>query len=109
MGKSEILKGFEIDLSDPGSEKSGEYLHQHLLQRAKRALQQGDREGLVDALRGWLRAQIEPETMLAVSIARELVLVELRPELEYLRAAIEKDQVFPNFYICWVDEALSVF
>lgn len=51
MSKADVLAAFDDNLDDPGSEKSGEYLHEHVLESARRALAAGDRTGLVDAVR----------------------------------------------------------
>jgi hypothetical protein len=108
MGKHEVLTHLGTALSDPGSLKSGEYLLRQAVARAKGALGEGDRTGLIEALREWLAEYSEPRTMLAVDLAKELRLVELRPDLENLRTAIVENRAFRAFYVRRVDAALLV-
>lgn len=108
MGKADVLARFATDLANPGSLKSGEYLRKGILTSAQRALDGGDREGLVSALQDWLGERSEPKTMLAVDVIRELQLSELREGLEELRTEIESGAVFKPFYVRWVDDALGV-
>lgn len=107
MSKADILARFASDLSDPGAEKSGEYLEMHVMQHARQAATT-DREGLIEALREWIHLRREPETMLAVTAVQELCLVELADDLRQLRDEIEASTVFKPHYRAPVDEALSV-
>ena len=107
MEKEEILSHLEDDLANPGSQKSGEFLEEHALVTAHRALETGNREALVEAMVCWLRDRSEPRTMLAVSIAKELSLGELRAELRVLKAEIDDGRVFLPFYARRVDAALN--
>lgn len=106
MSKDEVLAGLETDMDDPGAEKSGEYLRKHIIERSRRLLMT-DRRGLVEALLEWLSLRSEPRTMLAVRVACELRLSELRPEITILREDIAMGRFFPGYYLRWVDDALD--
>ncbi|MFU8830102.1 MAG: hypothetical protein ACNA8P_11815 [Phycisphaerales bacterium] len=105
MTKSEIERGFQTDFDNPGSLKSGEYLYEHILRRASRFVAE-DRENLVLVLRDWVRERCEPHTMLAVSIADELRLAELRNDLVELKSDIERGKAFYPFYQDRVTKAI---
>jgi len=100
ISKEDVLKLFEVDLTDPGSEKSGEYLAEHVLLRARRILST-DRAGLIEALQAWLQMKRDPETMLAVNLVGE------RNALDELKNAIVQGKAFRPFYTKRVDEALQ--
>ena len=55
----------------------------------------------------WLSVRDEPKTMLAVTVAKELQLSELRLDIELLREEIQLGEAFMPFYLRWVDEALA--
>jgi hypothetical protein len=106
MSKEEVLSALETTFNDPGSFKSGEYLEEHVLLYARQFLHT-DRLGLVDALCSWIILKNEPRTMLAVRIAKELGLQELRQVIEMLRHEVAAGKVFPKYYLRDLDEALS--
>ncbi|MCO6455263.1 MAG: hypothetical protein J5I93_08175 [Pirellulaceae bacterium] len=97
MSKDDILAMLASDLNDPGSQKSGEYLEEHVLRQARSAVA-SDRVGLVEAMRQWLELRREPETMLAVSVAEETELQELAPDIDRLLAEVVAGQVFQPYY-----------
>ncbi len=107
MTKEDVLNQFATDFSDPGAEKSGEYLQDHVLRRAERIVQT-DRPGLVEAMRDWLQRRSLPHTLLAVAVARETTLTELVPDLHSLRDDIRDGRAFRSEQAAWVDEALAV-
>lgn len=107
MAKSDVLSAFQSDLDNPGSLKSGEYLEEQILKTVRCALRAGDRDGVIDALREWLSLGREPETMLAVTAAKQEQLTELVPEIKTLRTDVQAGRVFPIFYLRWIDEALD--
>ncbi len=65
-----------------------------------------DRPALVGALREWIGLHTEPRTMIALHLARELRLVELRGDVEQLRADVSGGKALLPYYVRWVDEAL---
>jgi|SRR5687768_5758571 hypothetical protein len=106
MSKDDVLAVFETALTDPGSYKSGEYLQEHVLIYAKKFLI-SDRVGLIGALCEWISLKSEPLTMLSVRIAKELNLYEMNQVIEDLRQEVSSGKVFPWYYLCYIDEALS--
>jgi hypothetical protein len=106
MSKSDILAALETDMNDPGAYKSGEYLEAHVFMHARRFLPV-DRFGLIEALREWISSRSEPRTMLAVKIAYELGLKEMRLDIEALRREIASHKIFPSFYLREIDDVLS--
>jgi hypothetical protein len=107
MSKDNILPILETAMNDPGSFKSGEYLEEHVLTDARKFLV-SDRIGLVEALCEWVSLKSEPQTMLAISVAKELNLREMRQVIEDLRQEVSVGKVFPKFYLRDIDEALSI-
>ncbi len=106
MSKDKVLEEFETDFTDPGSHYSGEYLYEHIVRRAKYLIKE-DREGVIEACRYWFSLRKEPHTMLAVYITKDLIIKELKPDLEKLKHDIESGKVFLLYYKRWVDEALA--
>jgi hypothetical protein len=106
MSKEEILAEFDIDLNDPVSVKDGEYLYEHILVRAKRMVV-NDRIGMVEVLRYWLSLRKDLYTMMAVDIIKDLVISELKPELNILKEDIESGKIFLPYYKQWVDRVLK--
>lgn len=105
MSKEDVLAILENDMSNPGSFKSGEYLEEQVLSRATGILHK-DKQGLIEALIKWIEAKSEPRSMLAVSIAKNLGLVELKPQILDLKQKIECGKIFPRFYLKYIDEAI---
>lgn len=101
-----MLVLLENDFRNPSSIKSGEHLADMVLKHTK-AIVANDRKSLVGALQEWIREESEPKTMLAVRVAKELGLVELRTEISELRNLVADGKVFPKFYLRYFDEALS--
>ncbi len=106
MSEQEVLSVLETAINDPGSFKSGEYLDNHVLLCARQFLHT-DRPGLIDALRKWVRLKNEPRTMLAIRVAKELDLRELRGVIQMLRQEVATGKVFPKFYLRDIDESLG--
>jgi hypothetical protein len=107
MSKNNILAVLETAMNNPGSFKSGEYLEEHVLSNAKKLLL-NDRVGLIEALCEWVSLKSEPQTMLAISVAKELNLREMRQVIEDLRQEVFAGKIFPKFYLRDIDEALSI-
>ena len=106
MSKADVLAALETDMNDPGAYKSGEYLEEHVLMHAQWFLPV-DRSGLIEALREWLSLRSEPRTMLAVKIALELGLKEIRSDIEALRLEVASGKIFPIFYLNDIDYVLN--
>lgn len=97
---------FGTILSDPGSEKSGEYLSARIVAVARNMIAR-DREAVIAIMRSWLRQRKLPHTLLAVDVAKELRLRELTEELVNLRDAISTGEWRKPYYVAWVDAALA--
>lgn len=106
MKKENIIAIFDTDLNDPGAIKSGEYLEEHVLMHAQEIVRQ-ERPALIEVLTDWVVLREEPQTMLAVRIAKSLHLHELRNVLLALRKDVVSGRVFLPFYVKWIDEALN--
>ncbi len=106
MSKTEVLNDFNIDLSDPGAEKSGEYLEDLIFRRAVKLIEE-DRAGVIEAFCEWISLREEPYTMIAVRIAGKLRIRELLSDIEKLKIDIESKKTFLPFYIKWVDAAIA--
>jgi|ERR1044072_1983403 tRNA A37 N6-isopentenylltransferase MiaA len=105
MTVQDVLASIEAALNEPGTDKSGEYLRELVTHRIRRALP-ADRQSAIKALEVWLQSRSEPRTMVAVIIAAELKLSELRPEIEQLRIDIESGRAFYLYYLSNVDKVL---
>lgn len=108
MSKREVLLALEGDMTNPGSQKSGEFLAEHVLWTAQRFVAAGDRSGLIDAMQEWLRLRRDPQTMLAVKVVAKERLVELASEVRALRADVEAGRTLWRYYVRWIDDALDV-
>ena len=107
MSKIDFLDVLQTAVNDPGSFKSGECLEEHVLGNARKFLV-SDWVGLIEALCEWISMKREPQTMLAISVAKELKLREIRYVIEDLRQEVSVGKVFPKFYLRDIDEALSI-
>ena len=105
MTKENVLSEFNNILTDPGSLKSGEYLEAHIIQCIQ-SLIKTDRPGLVETIRDWIAMEKEPQTMLAVRAANTVLIHEVRPDIERLRAKVKEGKVFPTFYLKDFDATL---
>lgn len=106
MTTDEVLSVLETDVEDPGSEKSGEYLEQHVLAHAS-AIAGHSRRELIEALRHWLALKTLPRTLVAIRVAGLLQLAELEPDLRTLMAAANARDI-PVFYLRYLKKALSL-
>jgi len=106
MSRDEVLAEFDIEFEKAVSDKGGEYLYADINKRAKRLILI-DRPGVIAACKYWFSLRKEPHTMLAVDLAGNLKIRELKPELETLRKDIESGKAFLPYYNEWVDKALK--
>ena len=106
MSKEDILILLDTAMTDPGSIKSGEYLEEHAYEYLRRVLH-FDREGITQALCEWIDRRTEPETMLAVRLARRLKVIEVKPHIANLRKEVDRGEVFMRFYLLTIDQALD--
>jgi hypothetical protein len=107
MKPSQLSLDLKTCFEDPGAEKSGEYLYDHVATVARHALATGQREDLLNILQEWIARRSEPETMLAVDLVRELRLAELVRQLRELHAEIQAGKCFLPCYNEWTTRALA--
>lgn len=107
MEPSRVSLALQECFEDPGSEKSGEYLYEHVAAVAKHAIATGHREELVNILQDWIARRSEPETMLAVDLSYQLRLAELATGLNTLCADIQSGKCFMPYYSLQVERALA--
>ncbi len=103
----ELLRELRGCLSAPASLKSGEYLANRVGSVVRNAMSRGERSAVVDVMRSWLRQGGAPESDLAITVAHDEQLSELRPDLQSLREDIVRGAVLKPYYLRWVDEALA--
>jgi hypothetical protein len=106
MSKNEILIKFEDCFKDPGSEKSGEYLEEHIIE-VVRGLINTDRKALISIFQDWLNLRKDPETMLAVNIAKKFKLRELNEGIQQLLDDINDKKVFLPYYGSIIQKTLD--
>ena len=107
MDQNDVRAAFETDFADRGALKSGEYLEEHIVERARR-MATNHRLALIEVLREWLLLREEPKTMIAVAVVRELRVIELRKEVMDLKKEVEAGKVFRLWYARNIDKAISV-
>ena len=107
VAEVDVLSALQTALDDPGSEKSGEYLKDHVLEVVRRAMATGDRSGVIAALRVWLCLRKDPQTMLAVTAAETAQLVELVADIEALQEDVRAGRLFRTYYLRWIEAALT--
>lgn len=105
-----MLDWLEHELHSYPERASGNELYGYLKERLAGVLEH-DREGFVAALRDWILLESEPRTLLAVRLAAEFWLSELRPDLHALLEKVEAGQVFHpslrTLYAKHIHESLS--
>jgi hypothetical protein len=86
---------------------SGEDLYA-FVRGCSKPLIERDRDAFLGAMRVWLSLRSEPRTMLAIDLAAEYFLWELRPEVEALLAEVEAGNAFLPHYAEPIGNALAV-
>lgn len=105
MSKAEILQAIETDLTNPGSEKSGEYLLDQLTQTALWAVAR-DRAALVEILEDWLRSSEASRTLWALTLVKRLQLSELKNQVTLLRERVASGEILNPKMLHWFDICL---
>lgn len=106
MSKEEILSELEKDIQKSANDKGGEYFYEDAKKRLKKLVIL-DRPGVMEALRYWLCLRSQDLTMIAVWLTRDLMIKELKPDLENLKEDIKAGKVFKPYYIEMIDRALK--
>lgn len=102
-----LLDILDFELEEFPDRASGEQLYEYIGKQAAR-YSKSDRSELVVALMEWLKLRSEPKTMIALDIAGNLRLSELRPEIEMLLRDVEQGKVFLPFYAKPIRAVLAV-
>ena len=97
MSTNPVLDQLNSEVAAFPTRASGEELYDYVGRLAARILST-NREALAAAMADWLKLRMEPKTMLAVQIASDLRLVEVRPELESLLNDVLESRVFLPYY-----------
>jgi hypothetical protein len=106
MSKEEVLAAFELDIQRVAPRMS-ESTTEDIIKTAKKLIIK-DRDGVIEALRYWLRFRDDRHPLTAVYIIADVYIPELKPDLERLREEIESGkEVFHSSYNCWVEKALK--
>ncbi|HWG86418.1 MAG TPA: hypothetical protein VN679_01460 [Candidatus Acidoferrales bacterium] len=106
MSKAEILQAIEADLSDPSSQKYGEYLIDRLTRTASWALTR-DRQALLEILHEWLGSKETVRALWALAVIRRLHLSELETTVRMLRQRAASGEIFNQNILFWVDLCLT--
>lgn len=97
MITNDILQLLNDEIADFPNRASGEQLYEQINKIAAAYVIE-KRQELVFALMEWLLLRSEPKTMLAVDIAGNLHLTELRSALEELLLDVEEGKAFKSYY-----------
>lgn len=106
MSKAEILRAIETDLSDPGSQKSGEYLIEQLARTASWALAL-DRQALVEIMDEWFNSNDTNRVLWALAIIRRVRLSELGTRVRMLRQRVASGEILNQNVLYWFDLCLT--
>jgi hypothetical protein len=106
MSKEEVLAEFDRDITNQGYKPDGNIIYRIIFQHAAQLILT-DRLGVIDALRYWLLLRDDPFTVFAINLIQDLVIKELKPDLEKLRNDIESRNTLLPYYNEWVDRALK--
>jgi hypothetical protein len=108
MSKEEVLAELDKIIQDDDVlyYKMGEVIVEDITASARNRIIK-DRAGVIEALRFWLCLRDRRLTLMAVSVIGDLVITELKPDLEKLRNEIASGKTFLPYYNEWVDTALQ--
>jgi len=104
--KNNVLDILNDEMAGYPQRASGEDGYRFINKIAKNYLE-SDKEELINALLIWMRERSEPNTMVAVDIAKNLKLTELGMELNMLLKDIENGKCFKYFYANPVKNAIK--
>jgi len=105
MTKQEILKWLEGEVQGYPERATGNECEDFVVGTAGRVVQ-SDRQELVEAMRHWI-IERGNRTLLAVRIAAEYKLRELKPDIERLLEDVRTDRSFSPFYEEFITPALK--
>ena len=97
MTGEQMLNWLNREIENVPSRWPGVDLYSYMVRQTEMAARE-EREALVVALSAWLRECREPESMLAVEIARTYRLSELRMDLQWVASEIRARRAFLPYY-----------
>lgn len=111
MNVSELRDFLDSEIAGFPGRSSGEDGYRFLLRIIRRYVDSA-RQPLVEVMKEWLRLRAEPKTMLAVKLAADLQLGELRSEVEELLRDVESgvtafNPALKGYYARRITDALS--
>ena len=108
MSKEDVLAKFQKiwEKEEYSRDENGWYLYEDLRENAKN-LMTNDREGVIEAARYWLSLREVPRTQYAMSLSKDLVLKELKRDIEGVREDIIARRNYPAPDTYWADRALK--
>ena len=105
MTKQEILKWLEGEVQGYPERATGNECEDFIVRLAGRVVQ-SDRHELVEAMRHWI-IERSKRTLLAVRIAAEHKLLELKPDIERLLEDVRAGRAFSPYYEEFITPALK--
>lgn len=105
MTKQEILEWLEDEVQGYPERATGNECEDHIVRLAGRIVE-SDRNALVEAVREWIEKR-DKRTLLAVRIAAEHRLRELKPHVQRLLEDVRAGKVFSPYYEEFIAPALK--
>lgn len=105
MTKQEILEWLESEIQGYTPRSTGNECEQFITRLAARIVE-SDRNELVAAMREWI-TQHGQRTLLAMNIAADLKLRELKPDIERLLEDVRTGKAFSPYYEEFIGPALK--
>ena len=105
MTKREILEWLEGEVQGYPERATGNKCEDHIIRLAGRVVE-SDRSELAEAIREWIE-QRDKRTLLAVRIAAEHKLLELKPDIQRLLDDVHAGKVFLPYYEEFIAPALK--
>jgi len=108
MSKEDVLAKFQKiwEKEEYSRNENGWYLYEDLRENTKN-LMTNDREGVIEAVRCWLLLREVGRTEMAMGLAKDLTLKELKPDIEKVREDIIARRYYPAPDTYWADCALK--
>mgnify|MGYP003392833049 CR=1 FL=1 len=106
MNINPVLDQLNSEVAAFPERASGEELYDYVGRVAAR-FAAAERESLAEAVVTWLKLRSEPKTMLAVQIASDLRLIEVRPDVQSLLNDVHAGRAFIPYYARPIEAALK--
>lgn len=106
MSSNPVLDQLNSEVAAFPARASGEELYDYIRRLSGRILSK-NRAELAAAMVDWLELRSEPKTMLAVQIASDLRLAELKPALESFLNDVREGRIFLPYYAKAIEATLQ--